>query len=97
MSQVIGEFPFDEIRMGANPGETSINDGDYFESAEAAMEATGLGENHIWSVTDNEDDDGNSVFCYGPSRHFVNLIGFIATKEPHDGETYYEDVIELND
>lgn len=31
----------------------------------------------------------DNVFVYGPSQHYIDVIGYIATKETHDGETYY--------
>ena len=71
-------FPFEEIKK---PNE------DYFASINEAQEA-GFELNQIWSVV-----ECNNVFTYGPSHHIVNLIGYVATHEAHDGETYYtEDV-----
>jgi hypothetical protein len=70
------EFPFEEIK--------DIN-GNYFESATHALEH-GFDENQIWSVVEEND-----TFIYGPSHHYINLIGYIATKEHHDGDTYYEE------
>ncbi len=81
------DFPFDEIRKG--PHDTVTNDGDYFDSVTEAMDITGLPENHIWCVMDND-----GVITYGPSHHYVNRIGYIATHKPHDGDTYYEKVYE---
>lgn len=77
------DFPFTEIRDDVWGGH-----GDYFNSAEEAMLATGLSERHIWSVT---PCDETNVCTYGPSRHYINVIGYIATKEVHDGATYYEE------
>ncbi len=68
------DLPFGIIK---NPNE------DYFDSVAEAQEA-GFSLNQIWSVTEEDD-----VFTYGPSGHIINLIGYIATKETHDGETYY--------
>lgn len=69
------EFPFEEIR-DAN--------GDYFETIDQAMKQTGLSSDHVWSVTCDDD-----VFITGPNHHYVNLLGYVVTKEPHDGETYF--------
>ena len=77
------DFPFEEIRKES---------GDYFDSAQEAMDATGLGLDHIWSVVCEDD-----TYCYGPSHHYVNLIGFVATKEAHDGETYYEETLDFEE
>ncbi|MAD95695.1 MAG: hypothetical protein CML33_09410 [Rhodobacteraceae bacterium] len=75
------EFPFDEIRD---------SNGDYFETITQAMVQTGLGSNHIWSVTcDDHEKDDWQVFITGPKHHIVNLLGYVVTREPHDGDTYY--------
>ena len=68
------EFPFEEIRT-----ET----GDYFGSA-AAAELRGYSPNQIWSVTECDNE-----WCYGPPHPWLNLIGYVATKEKHDHNTYY--------
>jgi hypothetical protein len=82
MSQVIkGEFPFEEIRR---------SDGDYFDTWTEAKSA-GYLDNQIWSVV---EEDG--VWIYGPPHHYINRLGYIATKEQHDNNTYYEETIELD-
>lgn len=85
MEYIEGDFPYEEIRD---------HNGDYFRSPDHAMTVTGLSENHIWSVTEGDEDV--SVFLYGPSHHYINLIGYIATKEEHDGNTYYEEKIDMS-
>ena len=70
------EFPYDEIRK---------QNGDYFDSWQDAKDH-GYEDNQIWSVTVHDD-----TYCYGPPHHYVNHIGHIATKEIHDGKTYYEE------
>tara|TARA_R110002033_G_scaffold38659_2_gene78143 strand:- start:187 stop:522 length:336 start_codon:yes stop_codon:yes gene_type:complete len=87
------EFPFDEVsRMD--------EDGDYGDYANNQQELRdrGYAESQIWSVVeadcDDDDLDCHSVFIYGPSHHFCNKIGYMATKEHHDGNTYYEDKLE---
>lgn len=77
-----GDFPFKEIRD---------HNGDFFNTRAQAMQETGYSEDHIWSIL-QEDDENNWYFTYGPSRHYVNLLGYIATKEKHDGNTYYTEV-----
>lgn len=72
-------FPFQEIRQ-----ET----GDLFPTLQEAK-AAGYDEDQIWSVTEGDDD----VWCYGPPQHYVNLLGFVCTKERHDGQTYYEEEV----
>lgn len=77
------DFPFTQIKDEVWGGH-----GDYFNSAEEAMLATGLSEKHIWSVIEGNED---GVYTFGPSHHFINVLGYVATKEPHDGDTYYEE------
>ena len=76
-SVVEGGFPFEEIRD---------KNGDYFSTVAEAKEVTGYDEYHIWSVT-----EGEGTWCYGPPQHYVNLLGYVVTKESHDNETYYEE------
>ena len=71
------EFPFEEIRD---------EHGDYFMTIGDAKKHTGYDESHIWSVTECEN-----TWSYGPSHHYVNLIGYVVTHEAHDGNTYYEE------
>lgn len=68
------EFPYEEIRKDS---------GDFFDSI-AEAKAAGFEESQIWSVTECED-----TFTYGPSRHWVNLLGYVATVEHHDDNTYF--------
>ena len=68
------EFPYEEIRKDT---------GDFFDSI-AEAKAAGFKESQIWSVTEYED-----TFTYGPSRHWVNLLGYVATVEHHDDNTYF--------
>ena len=70
------EFPYEEIYQP---------DGNLFCSVQQAIDA-GFNLNQIWSVT-----IGDHTMCFGPSHHWVNLLGYLATKETHDGETYYEE------
>jgi len=73
------EFPFTELKTPT---------GDYYDNR-IEMERAGFVESQMWSVTDADDDDGSEYLCYGPVHHYVNLIGYIATAERHDGDTYY--------
>lgn len=73
------EFPFQELKTPT---------GDYYDNRNE-MERAGFVESQMWSVTDADDDDGSEYLCYGPVHHYVNLIGYIATAEHHDGDTYY--------
>lgn len=74
-------FPFEEIRR---------EDGNYFDSWQEASDA-GYADDQIWSVC--EDDN---VWTYGPPHHRVNHVGHIATKERHDGDTYYEETVVMD-
>lgn len=77
------EFPFDEIRQPS---------GDFFDTWQQVKDA-GFDDDQIWSVVVAED-----TWSFGPPHHWVNLMGYVATKERHDGETYYhEDLSELFD
>ena len=55
------DFPFDEIRD---------NDGNFFLTPDAASAATGLDENHIWSIADHD-----GTITYGPASDWVNVFG----------------------
>lgn len=70
------DFPFSEIK---DP------EGDYFTTAQDVMNA-GHSITQTWSVSESGD-----YLTYGPHHHYINVIGFIATREHHDGETYYEE------
>ena len=45
----------------------------------------------IWSVVVCDDDDEPITWTYGPNHHWVNVMGFTATQEHHDGDTYYHE------
>jgi hypothetical protein len=77
------EFPFAELRTPT---------GDYYDN-KTQMERAGFVESQMWSITDAEEDDGSEYFCYGPVHHYVNLVGYIATAEHHNGDTYYIECI----
>tara|TARA_B100000787_G_C16031398_1_gene222929 strand:- start:297 stop:581 length:285 start_codon:yes stop_codon:yes gene_type:complete len=85
------DFPFEEIRDEG---------GDYFYRISELL-ALGYVESQIWSVVSGDDEvDQNGqrwiYFTYGPSHHYVNLIGYVATKEHHDGDTYYEEAMDMD-
>lgn len=48
--------------------------------------ASGFAETQLWSVAEE-----NSIFIFGPAHHYINVLYWIATKEHHDEETYYEE------
>ena len=73
------DFPFDEIR--------DIH-GDYFHSLDDILEI-GDFKDQAWSVIEAQGEDGSEWIVYGPPHHYVNRLGFVGTKEKHDGETYY--------
>ena len=77
------EFPYEEIRKDS---------GDYFDSIQE-MEDAGFKESQMWAITYADGDHGATFHCYGPRHHWVNLVGYVATKEHHDGDTYYEECI----
>ena len=69
-------FPYEEIHKDS---------GDYFDSV-AQAQAAGLCLEQIWSVIIDGD-----ICTYGPPHHFVNVIGYVGTKELHDHNTYFEE------
>lgn len=70
------EFPFNELRTPT---------GDYY-SSRLEMELAGFEDSQMWSVVES---DGQ--YSFGPPHHWVNLIGYVATAEHHDGDTYYHE------
>lgn len=76
MADYFQDFPFEEIRR---------EDGNYFNLVSDAI-AAGHTLDHIWSVTESE-----GTVTYGPSRHYINRLGYIATAEAHDDDTYYHE------
>jgi len=84
-------------RLSANGVDV---DGDYANSQQELIDR-GYEYSQIWSVIEGDEEyseDGKqriSVYVYGPSEHYVNKIGYIATEEHHDGETYYEETLEM--
>lgn len=82
MAEYMQSFPFEEIRRP---------DGNYFDTAEEAIEA-GYKESQVWSVIESE-----GTYTYGPSYHYINRLGYIATKEHHDGETYYHEHVDTDE
>ena len=84
------DFPYEEIRAA---------DGDYFQTVDEALEVA-EDEYNVWSVIDDEVEVNGKrfvVLTYGPSHHYVNVIGFVVTKEAHNGNTYFEEYLELAD
>lgn len=73
------EFPFEELRD---------DEGDFFQKVSLAMERWDVDEAHVWSILETNDPE---VWVYAPPHHFINVIGYIVTKETHDHDTYYEE------
>ncbi|ABM21098.1 hypothetical protein [Marinobacter nauticus] len=52
----------------------------------------GLGESHIWAVTEGDDDD--SLYA-NPGPHAVNVVGYLVTEKPwltgDEVAVYFED------
>lgn len=76
-----GPFPFKELRTP---------NGDYYDN-KTEMELAGFEETQMWSVVEAAGNDGSEWLIYGPVDHYCNLIGYFATAEHHDGNTYYEE------
>ena len=84
-------FPFLEYGKGGlrrDDGST-----DYYDKVIEAEE-DGWAVHQIWSVI---FDDDIGTYTYGPPHHYVNRIGFVATEEYHDDQTYYYEVMEYSD
>ena len=85
------DFPFDQVSR--KDGVESYC-GDYANTPHELMKL-GYAESQIWSVSDGEEeiiqDDGMRLnyIVFGPSGMHINVFGYIATKEHHDGNTYY--------
>ena len=81
------EFPYEEIRRA---------DGNYFDSWKEVTTA-GYADTQIWCVTTGDEEQG-TWFCYENTRRFVDVLGFIATKEhAKPGECYEELVLNEED
>jgi len=82
------DFPYEEIRNKS---------GDYFGYA-SDLTALGYADSQIWSVIDSDSDDPSVDYTitYGPSHHYVNVMGYFATEEHHDENTYYHEEITLD-
>lgn len=81
------EFPFTELKTPT---------GDYYDNC-SQMELAGFKESQMWSIVEAEGDDGSLYLVYGPVHHYVNLRGYVATAEHHDGDTYYNECIKRPD
>jgi hypothetical protein len=74
------DFPYDEIRR---------DDGNYFDSWKE-VKAAGYAKTQTWCITTGDSEHG-TWFCYDSSPHFVNVMGYVATKEhAKPGECYEE-------
>lgn len=84
MSKVFEQtFPFQELRMPT---------GDYYDNR-TQMEHAGFIQAQMWSIVEADADDGAEYLVYGPVHHYVNILGYVATAEKHDGNTYYNECI----
>jgi len=85
------DFPFEEVSRLSKNGDY---DGDYAHSPHE-LRKLGYVESQIWSVADGDEEivqeDGRRLnfIVYGPSGMHLNVFGYIATKEHHDGDTFY--------
>lgn len=70
------------------PFEQELRNGGFYETIKE-LKDLGFGDDQIWSVCEVEQEDGSLWYVTGPSHHSLNLLGFIATFQRHDGLTYY--------
>ena len=75
-------FPFEEQRRES---------GAFFSTIQEAKDL-GFTEDQIWSVVITDHDEGYT-YTFGPSHHWIDLLGYVATNEKHDGNTYYEETM----
>ena len=78
MTIINGDFPFEEIRQEG---------GDFFDTIEQAIKATGCSLNNVWVVIEAGEDS----VSYCPPHHFINRLGYVVTAELHDSATYYDE------
>ena len=76
-------FPFTDLRMP---------DGDFYDN-KTQLEQAGFVESQMWSVVEACNASGDELYIYGPVHHYCNLIGYVATAEHHDGNTYYQETV----
>ena len=82
------DFPFEEKLR---------EDGDQFNSVAEAITA-GYLERQIWSVSHTDEDENDvQTDTYGPPYHYVNVMGYVATEEFHDNNTYYIEEYKMDD
>lgn len=84
------DFPYEEIRD---------ENEDYFSSYDLAFEVADS-EYNIWSVLEDEIEKNGKrtiVLTYGPGYHYVNILGYVVTKEAHENETYFEEHLDLDE
>ncbi len=77
------DFPFIQLKTPT---------GDYYDNR-TEMALAGFQESQMWSIVEADADDGTEYLVYGPVHHYVNLIGYVATAEHHDSNTYYNECV----
>lgn len=89
---MISENQFDEQYIPMPQSQ----DGDMltpsYGDAVSFAESQGLGESHVWAVTEGDDDE--SLYA-NPGPHAVNVIGYLVTEKPwqtgDEVAMYFED------
>jgi len=81
-----GEFPYEEIR---DPN------GDYFSTYQDVLDA-GFSDAQVWTVIITDEDHGMWI-TYDNGFRFVNVIGYVASKEEVTEDECYDEWVELND
>lgn len=71
------KFPFTQLRKP---------DGSYYEAPDEMVRA-GFVPSQMWSITELEED--GLWWVFGPADVFVDIVGYVATAEHHDGQTKY--------
>jgi hypothetical protein len=70
------------------PFKEELQDGGFFQTIQE-LKDLGYTDDQIWSVCEAQDEDGSFWYVTGPCYHRCDLMGYTATKERHDGLTYY--------
>ena len=83
MTDIYDPFPYTELRKP---------DGQYYDNPTEMLRA-GFVPSQMWSVIEAEGHDGSEWVITGPVHHYINLLGYCATAEHHDENTYYHECI----
>ena len=84
--KIEGAFPYEEIKD---------TDGNYFQRYQDVLDA-GFSDAQVWTVIVTDEDLGLWI-TYDNGYRFVNVLGYVASKEEVTAEECYEEWVELDD